>query len=73
MIKTMRAKFPGRCSRSGATFQAGATIHYNTRTREAQLASPGLVILYNNGRPQYFQRNPQGRCIDAPCCGCCTI
>jgi len=73
MIKTIRAKYPGRCSKTGAAFQAGAAINYDTKTRRAFLAPPGLVITYNEGRPQYFMRNPRGRCIDAPCCGCCTI
>jgi hypothetical protein len=28
---------------------------------------------YNQGKASHFKRNTQGRCIDAPCCGCCTI
>jgi len=28
--------------------------------------------LWNNGGREYFQ-NKNGRCIDAPCCGCCNI
>jgi len=72
-MKTMRAKYAGTCEKTGAPIKAGDTIQYNTRTRRAYLAPAGLVILYNNGRPQYFMRNPRGRCIDAPCCGCCPI
>lgn len=73
MFKTMHSKFAGRCSKTGEPFPAGAVIRYDTKTRRAILAPAGLVITYNQGRPQYFIRNPRGRCIDAPCCGCCTI
>ena len=77
MIKTMTAKFNGRCSRTGAPIRAGELIEYNTRTRTASKtrfleASSYVSYIYEiDGRE--FYRNKAGRCIDAPCCGCCTI
>ena len=40
---------------------------YLTRARGAYVSH-----LWNNGGREYFQ-NKKGRCIDAPCCGCCNI
>lgn len=92
MLKTMQAKYPGRCSRTGQLIQRGQTIIYNTVTRSAILPSPAAesldfdgftgringsadyvshVFQFGDGREYY--RNKQGRCEDAPCCGCCTI
>jgi hypothetical protein len=28
--------------------------------------------IYNVGGREYY-RNKQGLCVDAPCCGCCTV
>ena len=33
--------------------------------------SSNVIYFYGSGKTEY--RNPKGRCIDAPCCGCCTI
>jgi hypothetical protein len=33
MIKSMTAKFPSRCARTGEPIQAGDLIAYDTRTR----------------------------------------
>jgi hypothetical protein len=74
-IKTMRAKYPGHCSRSGARINPGDDIKFDTITRRAWLEEPGdtRVIFYGETGASTFYRNPRGRCIDAPCCGCCTI
>jgi len=93
MLKTITAKFNGRCARTGAVIQRGQTIIYNTATRSASLPDTeefneftgrlngtgdyirpdyvSHVIDFGSGR-QYY-RNKNGRCEDAPCCGCCTI
>ena len=39
---------------------------YLTRARGAYVSH-----LWNNGGREYFQ-NKRGRCIDSPCCGCCS-
>lgn len=71
-IKSMRAKYPGRCSVSGARINPGDDIKFDTVTRRAWLEEPGdSRVIFTRGNA--FHRNPRGRCIDAPCCGCCTI
>jgi hypothetical protein len=76
MIKTMKAKYPGRCSQSGARINPGDVILYDTATKRASLqpdsATKYVSDIYEiDGRE--FYRNKAGRCEDAPCCGCCTI
>jgi len=73
-IKTMTARYPGRCSATGARINPGDTILYNTSTRTAQLQpdSDTITFIGEHG-PSTFYRNRAGRCEDAPCCGCCTI
>jgi len=82
MIKKMQAKYPGKCSLSGARINPGDFILYDTDTKRAQLepdndrmtftTSARVSDVFNfSGRE--FYRNKAGRCLDAPCCGCCTI
>ena len=74
MIKTMTAKFPGRCSQTGAKINPGDTILYDTATRRARLQPDSdTITFYGKTGPSTFYRNRAGRCEDAPCCGCCTI
>lgn len=88
MIKTMQAKYPGLCARTGQPINVGDLIEYNTRTRTARLkdnpARPDTApppYLGNKARVSHHFRfssggeiyvNKGGRCIDAPCCGCCS-
>jgi hypothetical protein len=78
MIKTMTARYAGRDAQTGQRFNAGAEIRYDTATRKAWLSEAPIrtdyvshVIDFGDGREYY--RNKNGRCEDAPCCGCCTI
>jgi hypothetical protein len=82
MLKTMRAKYPGKCTRSGARINPGDFIIYNTANKTAELepdadrltftTSARVSDVFNiSGRE--FYRNKAGRCEDAPCCGCCNI
>jgi hypothetical protein len=88
MIKRMTAKFNGRDAITGAPIRKGDDIQYCTDTRRAWLAEhddalhddQGAYITPQRYRSDIFQlngreyyRNKAGRCIDAPCCGCCTI
>lgn len=74
MVKTMYARYPGKCSRTGAPIRPGDHIQYDTSTRRAWITSePGEIVFYGEHGPSRFTRNPAGRCEDAPCCGCCTI
>ena len=81
MIKTITAKYKGRCAVSGAEINPGDEVQFDTITRKTWLSEPGDfdirpdnagAYLIQIGR-QSFIRNKQGKCIDAPCCGCCTI
>jgi hypothetical protein len=78
MRKTMLAKYRGRCADSGAVINVGDEITYDTVARKSYLTEPGdsrveFITLNNQGTYKTFTRNAAGRCIDAPCCGCCTI
>lgn len=75
--RTMTARFAGICADTGAVIQPGDTIQYDRTTRRTvliQSAAAGRyvsdVIRTSGGT---FYRNKNGRCEDAPCCGCCTI
>jgi hypothetical protein len=73
-IKTMRARYPGRCAATGAPIKTGALIYYDGRTKRATLAPVlNTITLMGEHGPSHFTRNARGRCEDAPCCGCCTI
>jgi len=86
MQKTMLAKYRGRCALSGAPIFPGDQITYDTATKKAFLCEPGdcsvsvaylgqkkrVSDVFSIGGQEYY-RNKHGRCIDAPCCGCCTI
>ena len=86
MHKTMLAKYRGRCALSGAAIYPGDQITYDTATKKAFLCEPGdcsvtgaylgqkkrVSDVFSIGGQEYY-RNKHGRCIDAPCCGCCTI
>jgi hypothetical protein len=83
MIKTMQARYPGRDAITGARINPGDEIQFDTITRKAWIAEPGdmarpfasngAITFYGENGANTFYRNPRGRCIDAPCCGCCTI
>lgn len=87
-MKTMTARFPGYCARTGARILPGDLIDYHGRGRSVlreragarDLDSPelrptdvGAVSDHIVIGDQSFYRNRRGRCEDAPCCGCCTI
>ena len=82
MIKTMTARYPGKDAITGHRINPGDEIRYDTVTRKAWIHEPGdmvdpfgsnAVTFYGENGSNTFYRNPRGRCIDAPCCGCCTI
>ena len=82
MLKTMRAKYPGKCTRSGARINPGDFVIYNTANKTAELepdadrltftTSARVSDVYSIGGREFY-RNKAGRCEDAPCCGCCNI
>lgn len=78
--RTMLAKFTGKCVETGERINPGDTIKY-VRGYGSTLISRGTTppadgryisdVFRTSGGE--FYRNKNGRCEDAPCCGCCTI
>ena len=75
---TITAKYPGKCRDCGNRFPAGAEIEWHGRRRGSSCPD----CAGQDGRTRVhtfttsggtFYRNARGKCIDAPCCGCCTI
>ena len=69
----MNAKYAGRCAATGKPFSAGDLIDYNKAKKRAVLVAENKPIEIRFASGDTFYRNARGRCIDAPCCGCCTI
>lgn len=71
----MIARFPGRCARTGRAIKPGDVISF-TSARKAVLVQQqhndnvSDTVQFGD---RVFYRNRNGRCEDAPCCGCCTI
>jgi hypothetical protein len=68
----MIARFPGKCARTGRAIQPGDVITF-TSTRKPVLVEQQRVSDTIQFGDRTFYRNRNGRCEDAPCCGCCTI
>jgi len=77
----MIAKYKGIDARTGGPIRPGDEIQYDTATRRAWItddddrmtitSSRYVSDIFQIGGREYYQ-NKNGRCIDAPCCGCCT-
>lgn len=70
------AKYPGICKKTGARILAGDLIDYRRGQAvliERRAAGVDSVTLFGERGPKTYYQNARGRCIDAPCCGCCTI
>ena len=71
-------KFGGTCDTCGSPVPAlGGTIErHGRRWKVYHLAcksgSPSVIAIQFNS-DEVHTRNVNGRCEDAPCCGCCTI
>ena len=70
-------KFAADCSVCGCQVPAqGGTLKKSGRSWRvthldcAQGGGGSIAITFNSGATVY--QNRRGRCIDAPCCGCCT-
>lgn len=80
--REMVARYSGTCSKTGAPIRPGDLIEYDRANRRSTLVSRGTSSPNPEGRyisdvfrtsGGTFYRNKNGRCEDAPCCGCCTI
>lgn len=75
--KTLTARFPGACRGCRGSIEPGDKIVNMGRGRNYHVDcdDPGgsdIIECYSptTGNRWYINRN--GRCEDAPCCGCCT-
>ena len=76
----MIARFPGKCARTGRAIRPGDVIAF-TSSRKPVLVqqqhnvTPYIdrIVFFGDSGAREFYRNRNGRCEDAPCCGCCTI
>ncbi len=108
-MKTITAKYPGRCIKTGAVIRPGDTILWHGKGRaelagadtvdptlaavadlDPELAASdpdaavaagqymarsmrrGVSDVWRTAGGREYYRNKAGRCIDAPCCGCCN-
>jgi hypothetical protein len=75
-MKTITARYPGMCASTGARILAGDLIQWSkgrTVLLERRRTAVDTITLTGEHGPRDYYRNARGRCIDAPCCGCCTI
>jgi len=78
MTKKLLAKYPGKCIKTGKRVKPGDLIQYDSATKHIVLIASkpsgvSSVSFFSEGVKRTFYRNVNGRCEDAPCCGCCTI
>lgn len=76
----MVAQYMGRCVKTGAAIYPGDVITHrrgvgSTLVRRGTASSAEGRYISDVFRTSggTFYRNKNGRCEDAPCCGCCTI
>ena len=74
----MIARYPGTCARTGRAIRPGDVITFNgnrkavlVQQQHNDLVSDTIVFFGDSGAREFY-RNRNGRCEDAPCCGCCT-
>lgn len=75
-MKTITAKYPGYCKKTGARILAGDLINWYKGGAVLLRRGGGninVITLIGDQGPKTYYQNARGRCIDAPCCGCCTI
>jgi len=74
-MKTITARFPGRCIRTGAAINPGDNILWHGKGRSELVSADRVntITLNNQGVYRTYTQNARGRCEDAPCCGCCNI
>jgi hypothetical protein len=77
MLKRLTAKYRGKCTSTGQIIKPGDIIDFDIDTRSAYLVQRTvsknyISDIFNFNGNEYY-RNKNGLCIDAPCCGCCTI
>ena len=69
----MIARFPGKCARTGRAIKPGDVITFTSARKPVLVQQMHNVSDTVQFGDRTFYRNRNGRCEDAPCCGCCTI
>jgi hypothetical protein len=74
----MIARYHSKCAKTGAAIRPGDTINFTVSRRpilvsRAQETVSDVFVFSGEDGSRAFYRNKNGRCEDAPCCGCCTI
>lgn len=75
MATKMIARYRGRCASCNGAIQRGTEIVYDRSRRSAyhpDCHASGVDYVLNGNREVISFKNRRGRCIDAPCCGCCS-
>ena len=69
----MIARYPGTCARTGRAIKPGDVITFTSARKAVLVQQQHNVSDTVQFGDRTFYRNRNGRCEDAPCCGCCTI
>ena len=69
----MIARYPGTCARTGRAIRPGDVITFTSARKPVLVQQMHNVSDTVQFGDRTFYRNRNGRCEDAPCCGCCTI
>jgi len=72
MATIMPARFAGFCSRTKARILPGDLIEHHGRGKQILVKRRTVSDTVETSGGTFY-RNRNGRCEDAPCCGCCTI
>ena len=69
----MIARDPGTCARTARAIKPGDVITFTSARKPVLVQQQHNVSDTVQFGDRTFYRNRNGRCEDAPCCGCCTI
>ena len=69
----MIARYAGTCARTGRAIRPGDVITFTSSRKAVLVQQQHNVSDTVQFGDRTFYRNRNGRCEDAPCCGCCTI
>ena len=70
------SKYKGTCKSCGGSIRRGEKIDWSkgsgARHIDCAEGSQGRSVEYRFSSGATMYQNSNGRCEDAPCCGCCT-
>jgi hypothetical protein len=76
MLRTMKARFPGRCKGCSSPIVPGdliAFVRSGVSYHQDCEKNKKVNTIYFPSSNTTIYRNAKGTCEDAPCCGCCTF